>query len=93
MGRQQQMTSSISVDYKHVDGWHVFSSGDLPGLYVASKDAKEAYEDIPVAVEQLLKLNAGIECKAVPELSFDEFMASMARERPSRDRAARRSDG
>ena len=67
--------SSIRVKYKHVGEWHVFSSRDLIGLYVASTNAERAYGDVQVAIEKLLKLNSGIECKIEPELSFREFLA------------------
>lgn len=66
--------TSIRVDYKHVDGWHVFSSEKLPGLYVASKDAREAYEDIAPALEKLLLLNAGLQCRVTAELPFADFV-------------------
>lgn len=66
--------TSINIDYKHVEGWHVFSSTELPGLYVASMDAREAYEDVAPSLEKLLKLNAGITCSVKPECSFEEFL-------------------
>ena len=66
--------TSIRIDYKHVEGWHVFMSKDIPGLYVASQDAREAYEDVGPTLEKLLKLNAGISCKVTPETSFEEFV-------------------
>lgn len=69
--------TSIRVDYKHVDGWHVFSSEKLPGLYVASKDAQEAYEDVGPALEKLLFLNAGIHCQVTHELGFNEFVRQL----------------
>lgn len=68
------MTTSIDIAYKMADGWHVFTSEQLPGLYVASPDAETAYNDVGPALEMLLKLDEGIVCKAKPELSFEEFV-------------------
>ncbi len=57
-------------------------------MYIASVDALKAYNDIAPAVEQLLKLNAGIDCKVQAETEFDEFikmhsLTSVGAERPS----------
>ena len=78
MPKPLRAITSLCIEYKHVDGWHVFSSKDLPGLYIASKDAREAFEDVGPALEELFKLNAGISCKAQPELSFDDFISLLS---------------
>lgn len=72
--------TSICVKYKYADGWHVFASDDLPGLYVASEDGERAFNDIPRAIEMLLKLDEGISCKATPEMTFKQFLAALKRE-------------
>lgn len=69
--------TSIRVDYKHVDGWHIFTSGAVPGLYVASTSPEKAFNDVPVAVEKLLKLNAGIECRVAAETPFRSFLTQI----------------
>ena len=69
--------TSICAKYKHVDGWHVFQSEDLPGLYVASRDAEKAFDDVSLSIETLIKLDEGIECTAVPEVSFKDFVKAM----------------
>lgn len=48
---------TITVQYKYRDGWHVFSSNDVPGLYVASKDARKAYEDVPIALKAIMDMD------------------------------------
>ena len=76
--------TSIRVDYKFVDGWHVFSSEQIAGLYVASQDPERAYNDVGTSIEKLLKLNEGIECSVTPELSFPEYVeAQRARKVPA----------
>ena len=70
--------TSIHVDYKHVDGWHVFSSKDLPGLYVAHADAETAFNDVTESIEKLVFLDTGVQCHVAPEMSFSEFMLTHA---------------
>lgn len=68
------MTTSICVSYKYAEDWHVFSSDDLPGLYVASKDARVAFQDVATSIEKLIFLNESVRIKAIPELSFKQFL-------------------
>lgn len=77
--------ASIRVHYKHVDGWHVFTSTDIPGLYVASEDPERAYNDVGPSVQKLLELNEGIKCEISPVVPFMEFLRglrSAARHQP-----------
>lgn len=69
--------TAICVRYKEVDGWHVFHSDDVAGLYVASPDPERAYQDVGPAIEMLMKLNMDIDCKAAPALEFEEFVATL----------------
>jgi hypothetical protein len=71
--------TSFRVDYKSREGWHVFTSASLPGLYVASQDPKKAYEDIGGAIAKLVELDTGIACRVTPELSFAEFVQAHQR--------------
>lgn len=72
--------TSILVEYKNVEGWHVFSSPDMVGLYVASKEAEVAYNDVSVAIQKLMRLNSGVEVQVTPALSFCDFMRSIRAE-------------
>lgn len=80
-------TMSLRVDYKSADGWHVFSSVELPGFYVASKDGEAAYNDVSGTIQKLLKLNEDIDCTVAPDLNYSEFVsqarASQASETPA----------
>ena len=71
------MVTAVCARYKNVDGWHVFQSDELPGLYVASRDAEKAFHDVALSIQTLVRLDEGIECTAVPETSFQEFVASL----------------
>lgn len=70
------LKTSLCVNYKFAEDWHVFSSDELPGLYVASKEAEVAHRDVSAAIEKLLLLNEGLSCKVQPEQSFREFIAN-----------------
>lgn len=71
--------TSFKVDYKNVQGWHVFTSEELPGLYVASKDPEKAYDDVAGAIAMLVELDTGITCKVAPEVPFSEFVQTHRR--------------
>jgi hypothetical protein len=73
-------STSVGVKYKStIDGWHVFSSEELPGLYVASQDAELAYNDVATAIEKLLWLDEGVKFQIRPEVPFVQFLAMLRR--------------
>jgi hypothetical protein len=88
---------TLTVVYKCIDGAHIFSSTDglACGLYAASTDLREAFDDVPVQAKMLLKLNHGIEGKVVTEITFEEFLkqllSSITRALESRHRGAGRT--
>ena len=48
---------TVRVDYRNIDGVHVFTSEDVSSLYVADRDPGRAYEEVPLALHELLKFN------------------------------------
>lgn len=71
-------TILVEVRYKSLDGWHVFTSPNMAGLYVASKDAETAFNDVPTAIQMLVKLDTGIDVKVEAALPYEEFEACIA---------------
>jgi hypothetical protein len=71
--------TSVCVEYKNAEDWHIFVSDDLPGLFIANKDKEKSFHDVSNAIEKLLLLNEGIVCKAMPEMTYQEFV-KMAKE-------------
>jgi len=67
------LITTVNVTYRHRDGWHVFISPEIPGLYIASQDPKAAYEDVPVAVRRLIELDLNCKCEVVRAAPFDSF--------------------
>jgi hypothetical protein len=76
-----ELKGEIRVGYKYLDGWHIFSSKDVRGLYVASKSAEKAYADVGPSIETLLRLSTGQRMKVEPLLAFEEFMRHAIRQR------------
>jgi|HubBroStandDraft_6_1064221.scaffolds.fasta_scaffold989001_2 hypothetical protein len=69
------MTNSISwkvvVTKTTRDGWYVYTSDNLPGLYVASRDDNIALRDLSESIKQLVLLDFGIEVEVDPVLPFE----------------------
>ena len=74
------MKAMIHVEHKMADGWFVFTSPEIAGLYVASCDADEALADVPNAIEKLLELDYGVRCTAKPVPTFEEFLREVVDE-------------
>ncbi|HRD28319.1 MAG TPA: hypothetical protein PLO65_08465 [Caulobacter sp.] len=71
--------TTVNVEYKHRDGWHVFTSQDALGLYVASKDARTAYEDVPGALKMLMELDYSCQCEVSRAIPFEQFAEKVLR--------------
>jgi hypothetical protein len=67
--------ATVRAQYRLVDGYHVFTSEDVRGLYVASKNAREAFDSVRPVLEQLISLKLKVRCEIEPVMSFDQFMA------------------
>jgi|GEM_PF-3397678 len=71
---QQDVTGTIYVDYRIVGGWHVFTSEQVRGLYVARSDQQTAYEAICPTIERLLAENEHIDVRVRPAVAFGAFL-------------------
>ena len=71
------MTTVIQTQvkvHKHMrDSWHVYTCDQLPGLYVASKDHRIAYEDVPFAIRELIRLDFGLECVVAHQRAYPDL--------------------
>jgi hypothetical protein len=61
------------------DGWHKFTSLEIPGLYmvVPQHDLEAAYRDIPRAIETLIFTDSGIRVSVRPETTYSEYLTSL----------------
>ena len=66
--------ATILVDYEVVDGWHVFTSSQVRGLYVANPDQRLAYDAVGPSIETLLAENERVLTTVRPALTFDAFL-------------------
>lgn len=73
MHRGNLMSGTVRVSYRNVDGVHVFTSEDVRGFYVASKDLQEAYECVPEGLKVIYKENRGSIATFEPAMSFEDF--------------------
>ncbi len=80
--------TSIKVCYKYADDWHVFTSDDLPGLYVAHQNAEVAYNDVTLSIKTLIRLSTGADCDIQPQVPFREFVTTIRKnlQQPERTR-------
>ena len=65
---------AISVRYRFTDGYHIFTSKDVRGLYVASRDPRKAYDDVAEVLQALATKQSGVEVEIVPTMSFEEWL-------------------
>lgn len=70
-----EMATVIDVRREVRDGWYIYTSDQLPGLYLASPDDRKAYEDLPAAIRELIRLESGVECRIMPKVGYREFQA------------------
>ncbi len=66
--------TEINVDRTAQDGWYVYTSKDMPGLLVANKDDKLAYNDVVLSVRKLYKLDYGVDVTVVHHITHEEFV-------------------
>jgi uncharacterized linocin/CFP29 family protein len=64
---------TVRVTYRDLDGVHVFTSDDVRGLYVADRDIRQAYEEVPQALSELLKFR-DIDASYRAVMTTDEFV-------------------
>ena len=48
----------MTIEHREKDGWHIFTSPQLPGLFVAHPDFQTALNDVPRSIELLKELEA-----------------------------------
>ena len=45
------------IEYREIDGYHIFTSNDIYGLYVAAKDFADAVEYLGPSIKMLMEAN------------------------------------
>jgi len=60
---ERESPTVIVVDHRLIDGWHVFTSCQVRGLYVAHLDRELAYTAVAPTIQLLLAENAHVPVK------------------------------
>jgi hypothetical protein len=79
MPRSWPDSGVLNVQYRFIDGHHVFTSEEVDGLYVASQDPRRAYDDLSHAIKQLVLMNDHVSIELSPMLNFREFLSQARR--------------
>ena len=72
------MTAIVMVKYQFIDDYHIFTSEDVYGLYVASKNPEKAFNNVQGSIEKLIKLNDGLDIEVEPVQTYREFLREPA---------------
>jgi hypothetical protein len=79
MFRKSAAVEIITVVHECEDGWHKFTSPEIPGLYmiVRQHDLEAAYSDIPRAIEMLIFADNGQRVSVRPQTTYSEYLKSL----------------
>ena len=66
--------TTFTVKYREKDGYHLFTSEDVRGLFVGGSDCEEAFLEVAGAIELLMRVNYNVDCKVEPEQTPEEFL-------------------
>ena len=86
-------STEVTVRYRSRDGWHLFTSDQIGGLFVASPDLKVAFDDVPKAISVLMKLDHGFDCVVQPKLDYAQFIELMGLREKAQDAVEDRTKG
>ena len=82
--------AEVTVQYRTREGWHLFTSQQMDGLFVACPDLETAFTDVSVAIERLLKLDHDFDCIVQPKLDFEAFCALTKSHRAAQEAVEKR---
>ena len=61
------------IKHECIDGCHIFTSEQIPGLLLASRDACTLTSQLVPTIKKLIKLNKGVDCFVALGKEFDDF--------------------
>lgn len=69
----------IDVRHECVNGWHEFTSPQVPGLYIVAEqnDLEAAYADIPEVLALIIEADTGKKVTIKREPSYEEYLAGL----------------
>jgi hypothetical protein len=73
--------NAMIIDVRHecANGWHEFTSPQVPGLYIVAEqdDLEAAYEDVPVVLALLIEADTGRKVTVKREPSYEEYVDAL----------------
>jgi hypothetical protein len=66
-------TMIAHIEHKFVDGCHFFSSPQIKGLLLASRDPNKILRQLAPSIQTLIKLNHGLDVTVELGAAFDTF--------------------
>ena len=69
----------IEVRHDCAEGWHRFTSEQVPGLFLAGmrEDLEEVYDEIPQVIAALLKCDFDRDVEVTPAQTYSVYAASL----------------
>lgn len=79
MSTRRDMGMIIDVSHECTDGWHTFTSTQVPGLLLMGEqaDLEELYDEIPLVIAALAKADFGKDITVTPAQTYTEYAASL----------------
>jgi len=74
MDKAMTKATIVEVGYRYLDGYHLFTSNEIKGLFIGSSDYERAFYDVANAIQILMKANHNVDCTAQPMQTFQEFI-------------------
>lgn len=85
-------STEVIVKRRQRDGWSLYTSEDLPGLFVACNDDRKAYNDIPASIQALMKLDHGIDCTVTHRVEYSAFVRQVHLRQRATDAVSKRTN-
>lgn len=61
------------ITYEFTEGCHIFTSDQIPGLFIATPDPKKAFQQLRPTIETLINKNHSVNCAVLLGKEFREF--------------------
>lgn len=77
--RGEAHVAIVGVLHEIDDGWHKFTSPQVPGLYIVveSRNLRTVYEDLPTAIAELIEAATHKKVVVRLEKTYDQFIKSL----------------
>ncbi len=92
MRKATEAPKAVRIFYRPADNRHIFTSEDLPGLFLSETDLKHAFEILPKVVSDIVHLESGIQAQYLPNATLKELERKLDKLDPRQELVLRRND-